>query len=31
MGNGQVSTEDLAGFGQEEACETHMQAVNLWR
>jgi len=31
MGNGQVSTEDLIGFGQEDACDTHLQAVNLWR
>jgi hypothetical protein len=31
MGNGQVSTEDLAGYGQADACDTHLQAVNLWR
>lgn len=28
---GNVSSSDFEGYGQENACENHMQAINLWK
>jgi Flp pilus assembly protein TadG len=31
IGSGQVNTTEGTGFGQGQACQTHLQTVNLWR
>jgi Flp pilus assembly protein TadG len=31
IGSGQVSSVQGSGYGQSNACKTHLQAVNLWR